>query len=173
MSELQETEPGIPRMLAYIEEAIFDGLPKPKAVFWPKRFLAAIPAGKDLSLIGPRFLVAYIERHRASLDGDGERILGPHIDRVLNLLRDWINTGRLDATAAFDAAQAVETSWEAWGPNLQVNNAVPALVAGRSLRWAAGGVAWESYPVSLRWIVDDAAEFQWMADKLLEIMEGQ
>jgi hypothetical protein len=50
-----ETELGIPREVAVIEDVIFEGLSNDKAKAWPERFLAAIKPGQDLSLIWPKF----------------------------------------------------------------------------------------------------------------------
>jgi hypothetical protein len=50
-----ETELGIPRLLARLEDGIFERLPNDLAMTWPERFLDAIPVGKDLSLVWPKF----------------------------------------------------------------------------------------------------------------------
>lgn len=50
-----ESELGIPIALAYLEDAIFEGLPIQLARTWPKRFLAAPSVGADLSLVQWRF----------------------------------------------------------------------------------------------------------------------
>lgn len=46
---------GIPRILARLEDGIFEGLPADKAREWPLRFANAVPVGADLSLVWPRF----------------------------------------------------------------------------------------------------------------------
>jgi hypothetical protein len=46
---------GIPLVLAHLEDRIFEGLPQAEAMLWPSLFAQAIPVGKDLSLIWPRF----------------------------------------------------------------------------------------------------------------------
>lgn len=51
-----EHELGIPQMLAWLEDVIFEGLPNRVAKIWPERFLCAIEPGKDLSRVGWRFL---------------------------------------------------------------------------------------------------------------------
>lgn len=48
---------GIPEVLAYLEDGIFEGLPEDDARKWPLRFANAIPEGKDLSLVWPKFAV--------------------------------------------------------------------------------------------------------------------
>ena len=52
-----EKELGIPRILARLEDGIFEGLPNGKALAWPEAFLEAIPVGADLSLVWPKFAV--------------------------------------------------------------------------------------------------------------------
>lgn len=50
-----EIELGIPEILAYLEDIIFESLPNDLAKTWPLQFLAAINVGVDLSLIWPKF----------------------------------------------------------------------------------------------------------------------
>ena len=52
-----ETELGIPRILARLEDGIFENLPNGTAKKWPKEFLEAINVGADLSGIWPKFAV--------------------------------------------------------------------------------------------------------------------
>jgi hypothetical protein len=54
-------EIGIPETIAYLEDCIFEGLPKKKAVLWPERFFKAIKPGADLSLVTPKFMVWVME----------------------------------------------------------------------------------------------------------------
>jgi hypothetical protein len=51
-----ERELGIPRMLAWLEDVIFEGLPNRLAKTWPERFLTSIAPGRDLSPVGWQFL---------------------------------------------------------------------------------------------------------------------
>lgn len=54
-----ETELGIPRVLARLEDRLFEGLwstaQQDAAKAWPERFLAAAGIGADLSMVWPRF----------------------------------------------------------------------------------------------------------------------
>ena len=52
-----ETELGIPRQLAYLEDRLFERLPVELARQWPERFLSAIKPGADLSKVLPKFMV--------------------------------------------------------------------------------------------------------------------
>jgi hypothetical protein len=47
---------GIPQMLAWLEDVIFEGLPNRAAKTWPERFLSAIEPGKDLSRVAWQLL---------------------------------------------------------------------------------------------------------------------
>src|SRR5687768_13798134 len=52
-----ETELGIPRILAKLEDGIFESLPLERALTWPAEFLKAPAVGADLSMVWPRFAV--------------------------------------------------------------------------------------------------------------------
>ncbi len=52
-----ETDLGIPEILARLEDGIFENLPNELAQTWPRRFLAAIKTGADLSMVWPEFAV--------------------------------------------------------------------------------------------------------------------
>lgn len=52
-----ETELGIPRALARLEDALFERLPDERAMLFPDQFLSAIPVGADLSMVVSQFLV--------------------------------------------------------------------------------------------------------------------
>src|SRR5271165_4723836 len=52
-----ETELGIPRTLARLEDGIFEGLPMDRAQSWPEEFLSVIQVGADLSLVWPHFAI--------------------------------------------------------------------------------------------------------------------
>jgi hypothetical protein len=46
-----ETELGIPKIIARLEDGIFEGLEREKAKMFPLRFIQAVPVGVDLSLV--------------------------------------------------------------------------------------------------------------------------
>jgi hypothetical protein len=50
-----ETELGIPKIIARLEDRIFEGLERKKAKMFPLRFIQAVPVGVDLSLVWPKF----------------------------------------------------------------------------------------------------------------------
>ncbi len=51
-----ESELGIPRIIARLEDGIFEGLPAKEAKAFPAKFLNAITPGADLSQVGDKFL---------------------------------------------------------------------------------------------------------------------
>lgn len=55
--EKYETELGIPRVIARIEDKIFEGLSNEEAKKFPLRFLQAVPVEVDLSMVMPKFFV--------------------------------------------------------------------------------------------------------------------
>ena len=61
--EAYEDELGIPKVLARIQDRLFEGLPNHLSQQWPIRFLQSIPVGVDLSLVVWQFL------HRIVSDG--------------------------------------------------------------------------------------------------------
>jgi hypothetical protein len=52
-----ETELGIPKIIARLEDGIFEGLEREKAKMFPLRFIQAVPVGVDLSLVWPKFAI--------------------------------------------------------------------------------------------------------------------
>jgi len=52
-----EIELGVPRVLAHLQDRIFEGLPRADAMLWPERFLDAIEPGADLSDVWPEFAI--------------------------------------------------------------------------------------------------------------------
>ena len=105
-----ENELGIPRVLARLEDGIFEGLSVPDSKQWPARFLEAIQVGADLSMVWPRFahwLLADpdfgVIRH-AKTDTSKKAISG-----VAALYYRWIsgeNPVRKEWATAADAAAA-------------------------------------------------------------------
>jgi hypothetical protein len=52
-----EIELGIPKVLAHLEDRIFEGLPNERAKIWPKEFLEAINVGSNLKDVWPKFII--------------------------------------------------------------------------------------------------------------------
>lgn len=65
--EAMETELGIPRGLAHLEDVIFEGLTNGEAKAFPLRFLKALTPGADLSLVTAKFMVWQFEDKKYGL----------------------------------------------------------------------------------------------------------
>src|ERR1700682_3860870 len=52
---LYETELGIPRILARLEDRFFEVLDNGRSQAWPERFSSAVRVGADLAMVWPRF----------------------------------------------------------------------------------------------------------------------
>lgn len=120
---------GIPRVLAYLEDNIFESLPEAQAMKWPTRFLSAITPGADLSMVWPRWflriardpehgLLKFAGKNRQILDAiEGvcalfeRRIAGSEPTQA-----EWDSaaaTARAAATEATEATEAAEAAAEA------------------------------------------------------------
>jgi hypothetical protein len=121
-----ERELGIPLMLAWLEDVIFEGLPNRLAKTWPERFLSSISPEKDLSRVGWQFLHWLLtESTLAEFDHPLVRDAVRHCADTLKPLME----GRpVDAKAAADAATA------AWAAMKTAERAVAVPV----------GVAWSA-----------------------------
>jgi hypothetical protein len=102
-----ETELGIPTLLAYLEDRIFENLPNDLAMTWPLRFLEAIGVGTDLELVWPKFAhwllvdpdhgVVRFNKHQSILD-------------AASLLNRWIDGNKPDLSEWRDAAAAADAA---------------------------------------------------------------
>jgi len=116
-----ETELGIPRILARLEDGIFESMTNGRrSKQWPEQFLSAIPVGADLSLVWPQFaawmlldkkwgviqFAKTVKTEKAIYD------VGEAYQRVAagnNKQIDWRTLA--DAAAAATAAAAARTKW--------------------------------------------------------------
>ena len=153
-----ETELGIPRWLAHVEDKIFEGLSIERSKSWPEEFLSAINIGAELDKVKIPFLIFVVESAREKVDKAKYHKTIEYIDGVLaELKRDPIDLGKLrkarsaayaaayaDAAAAYAAADAADAAYA---------DAAYAAAA------AAGRAAREN-------------EFEKFADKLLELLKA-
>lgn len=63
-----ERELGIPRMLAKLEDRLFEGQSNGNSKTFPRRFLECIPVGADLSCVGWQFLHWLLTEELAARD---------------------------------------------------------------------------------------------------------
>jgi hypothetical protein len=125
-----ERELGIPQMLAWLEDVIFEGLPNRLAKTWPERFLSSISPGRDLSRVGWQFLHWLLTE-----SGLGE-FDHPFVRDAVRQCADTLTSlmaGRpADVKAAADAATA------AWAVSKQAEHTM-ALPVG--VAWSAESAA--------------------------------
>ncbi len=147
-----ETELGIPRLLARLEDGIFESLPIDQAMEWPERFLATIRPGADLSLVGPRFLrwlladpkdgvlrFAQTDQQRSSIQGVAD-LYARQIEGHPPNSEDW-NAAAYAADAAAAAAAAYAADAAAYAADAAARAADAAAYAADAARAAAAAAA--------------------------------
>jgi hypothetical protein len=103
-----ERELGIPQMLAWLEDVIFEGLPNRLAKTWPERFLLSIAPGRDLSPVGWRFLHWLLtESEVAEFD---HVLIRSAVSRCSDALVPLIDRRPVDVDAAQLAATGARTA---------------------------------------------------------------
>ena len=195
-----ETELGIPEPLAYLEDRLFEGMPKEQALSWPARFISAVPVDTDLSLVLPAFYIRILtdKEHgvRQWAFDDGKKA----IDQVVEVHKSHIAIGTRDEEAARSAAEsaysAAESAYSAAAAAVYsaaysvVDSAAysaysAAYSAARSAVYSAASAA-ESAAYSAAYSVVDSAEsaaysvysaarsaqYVWMSDVLIECLEN-
>ncbi len=149
-----ETEFGIPRILARLEDRIFEGLSVEDSKTWPENFMSAVPVDSDLSLVWPKFAVWLLTDKEDGVikfaKTDNQREV---IQKVSDLYSQSIN--------------GVLVSKEDWG--LAHKNAAAyaaaAAAADAAAAYAAAAAAAAAADAAAR-----RAHFKKMADKLIEIL---
>ena len=103
-----ERELGIPQMLAWLEDVIFEGLPNRLAKNWPERFLSSIAPGRDLSPVGWQFLHWLLtESGLAEFDHVLTKVA---VTRCAETLVPLIDRQPINASAAEHAASAARAA---------------------------------------------------------------
>lgn len=153
-----ETELGIPERIAYLEDAIFEGLPVEKAKLWPEQFLSAIRPGADLSLVWNHFAVWLLR--------DSEFLTITDINReaisAVIALHVRSTTGDAPSSTEWESARARLLRIEVGGGAA----AWAAVESARSAAWAARSARAATRSArSAR-----SAAYAKMADKLLELL---
>lgn len=115
---LYETELGIPRILARLEDNFFEALPHGESQAWPERFITAITPGADLTMVWPQFAF-WLLTEEVSQYTNNKRSLASLVE-VGAMYREWIDdskpntdrwlNARLNAAADADAAAAAYAS---------------------------------------------------------------
>lgn len=104
------TELGIPTKIAHLEDEIFEGLPKDKAMAWPERFLSTIKPGADLSLVWPRFAIWLLADPKDGVIRFADEKGKKAIAQVVDLHRQLV-AGKKPSNAARSAAR--DAAWAA------------------------------------------------------------
>ena len=139
-----ETEIGVPVRLAYLEDAIFEGLSPEEALTWPERFLAAIVPGADLSRVWNQFSHWLLtDSNLLTITDDNRAAIA-----IVAALHARAAAGEAVADSEWSAAESAAWS-AAW--------------AGRS---AAAWAAWAARAAA----AESAADYSRMAAKLLELL---
>jgi len=135
-----ESELGIPRVLAQLEDGIFESLENGESKKWPCRFLSAIEPGADLGMVWPRFSVWLLVDAKwgcikyARTDSQRNAIQGvaDAYQRVIersDTVEDWF---KLRSAAAAHAAHAYDA---------HVYDAAHAAAAAHAASYAVAHVA--------------------------------
>ncbi len=179
-----ETDLGIPEWIARLEDTIFEGLPKDKALLWPEQFIKAIPENVDLEPVKWKF-TSYLMKENIervlSLDLPFElkEEVVKSIRGVLSITDEAIKTGVWDESAARSAESAARSaarsarsaawsawsaSWSAWSAARSARSAAwSAWSAARSAAWSAARSA-ESAARSAARSAESAAWSAWSAE---------
>ncbi len=114
---LYEPHLGVPRVLAILEDRLFERLPAETARQWPRRFLESIRPGADLSMVFVRWMRALLAEPGGVQAGVARRpAIRPAVDSVIALYDRWLagdrppaedwSAARNDAYASAYAADA-------------------------------------------------------------------
>jgi hypothetical protein len=172
-----EGELGIPQMLAWLEDVIFEGLPNRTAKSWPQRFLASIDPGKDLSRVGWKFLYWLLterccEAHDHPTVTDAVR---PCADVLASLVAARsVDRGAAEYAAAAAWAVAERPEMAVFGSErarrLAESAARAAESAALSVRDSAASAEQASTTVSAA--IARSADYVAVSEKLLELLRS-
>ena len=192
-----ESELGIPRMLAHLEDCIFEGLENGEAQAWPERFLAAIRPGADLSLVGWKFLAWLVP---LTLERYATKDVAVASEATVSILASLSRGEEISASAARSAAEWSAASAASAAERSAARSAEFAASAARSVarsaefaasaawsaarpaaewsaaEWSAASArsaefaAWSA--ASAAWSAARPAAYKEMADKLINLLEA-
>jgi hypothetical protein len=104
---LYETELGIPKMLARLEDRLFEGLQNGRSKAFPEQFLLAAKVGADLSRVGWKFLHWLLTEELASRD---DPRVSAQIKRCADVLVPLTKGEPVNAVEARNAAAAADAA---------------------------------------------------------------
>ena len=155
---------GIPRIIATIEDGIFEGLSTEYSKWWPVAFAEAVPVNADLSMVWPKFAVWILEDVKQYSREESVK----DIDRVIELYKLKISGHNVDR-GLWDRARAYASDASAFY----------AAAAASAFYAAASYAAAAAYSASDADDADDAyaaayarkSKRKEQADKLIEILK--
>jgi len=188
-----ETELGIPRIVAHLEDRIFEGLSVEDAKDFPLSFLEAIPVGADLSNIYKHFFIwmltdsedgvikfAKTDQTKDAIqkvsDLLGKSLLHEVTIEEFRTVRDIARKAAAAAADAYAAAAAADVAYAAAAAAADV--AYAAAAAAADVAYAAAAAADVAYAAAAA--ADDAAyaayarkkHYSKMAAKLIELLKA-
>ena len=181
-----EVELGIPRILARLEDGIFESIPNELAMTWPERFLDAIKPGADLSLVWPKFAVwMLIDSQWGVLQFAKIQRAKEAIERVADLYSKQIEGVNLPVEVWRDAAADAYAA-DAYAADAAAAAAAAAYAAAAAAAYAAAAAADAAYAAddaayaatAAAAYAADAADARrtWriaQSEKLLELLRGE
>ena len=182
-----ETELGIPRELAHLEDHLFESLSQAKALKWPERFLSAIKPGADLSGVADQFkhwLLVDDEHGVINYVADDHEEVQEIVRRVAGYLAEGATDDEWSAaeSAARSAAElAVKSAAElavksaarsaarsaAESATWSAARSAARSVAESAVRSAARSAAWSAAESAVR-----SAAITEQANQLIELLEA-
>ena len=119
--EQMQRELNVPMPVIYLYEKIFESLTGPRDMQFPLQVLQAITEGSDLSLVAPRLMhwlltderrgvLSHVEAWRKydTKDEYTTKVIEA-VKQVAGVIKKWVETGRLDESAARSARSAAES----------------------------------------------------------------
>lgn len=136
---------GIPQMLAYLEDCIFEGLPNGHAQKWPIRFIDAVKPGTDLSRVAWKFL-HWLLTDKEVNPGINHPLVRGAIKECADLLLLLTKGQPINAGAARSAEGAAwSAACAAWSARGVARSAAwIAEGAAACAAWIAEGAAWSA-----------------------------
>jgi hypothetical protein len=142
-----EEELGIPRILAKLEDCIFENLPKELAKGWPEKFLNSVPIGKDLSKIWIQFAIFILTDSTQCASRHSQcEIVATHLQEELNgKTVDWLPIREKAFIDRRYAAAAAAAYVDAYGAYAAANYANANANANANATYAAYVDAYGAY----------------------------
>ena len=164
---LYETELGIPRVLALLEDRIFEGMGNGDSKEFPLRFISAIDPGADLSLVWPKFanwllldptdgVIKFAKTDKARRAIRAVADLHSRAARGLQVKDEEWKRARNAAAYAYDA-YAYADAYDAYADAYDA--------------YAAYAYAYDAYAASASAATRQNA-YKRQADKLIELLQG-